>query len=180
MFVEYSYRNFPVVWEEVVDLESPRKYLCNFVGTVYPNSSREILIDVIRSSQFKERCYINERLEYGLFLCNFTLLFSCLYIFLYFISSGPQPVGVQCSLTSSLGEFPGYWDWLWYPGLQPVLVSVTFFHLPSSFHCFPFTPFHLGNWTSFVFLLYDRYISTHLVDPSITQFFIRLFSILGT
>jgi len=24
-------------------------------------------------------------------------------------------------LTSSLGEFPGYWDWLWYPGLPPML-----------------------------------------------------------
>jgi len=44
---------------------------------------------------------------------------------------GSTPEGVQCPLTSSLGEFPGYWDWLWYPGLLPVLVSITF---PFAFH----------------------------------------------
>jgi len=32
-------------------------------------------------------------------------------------SMGSAPVGVQCPLTSLLDEFPGYWDWLWYPGL---------------------------------------------------------------
>ena len=36
---------------------------------------------------------------------------------------GPAAVGVQCPITSSLVEFPGYWDWLRYPGLPPVLVS---------------------------------------------------------
>src|SRR6218665_1177862 len=41
-------------------------------------------------------------------------------------SLGTQPVSVQCPLTSSLGEFPGYWDWLWYPGLPPVFVSIAF------------------------------------------------------
>src|SRR6218665_3424182 len=40
------------------------------------------------------------------------------------LSMGSAPVGVQCPLTSSLGEFLGYWAaWLWYPGLPPVLVS---------------------------------------------------------
>src|SRR6218665_3603275 len=43
--------------------------------------------------------------------CGFFL--AMLYsIVLYCISLGPQPVGVQCPLTSSLGEFHGYWDWL--------------------------------------------------------------------
>ena len=29
--------------------------------------------------------------------------------------------------------FPGYWDWLWYPGLTPVVVSIAFsFHISSS------------------------------------------------
>src|SRR6218665_2238054 len=53
-------------------------------------------------------------------------------------SMGSTPVGVQCPLTSSLGEFPGYWDWLWYPGLSPVLVSIAFpfaFHISVFFHC---------------------------------------------
>src|SRR6218665_2962933 len=49
----------------------------------------------------------------------------------YGISLGPQPVGVQCPITSSLGEFADYWDWLWYPGLPPVLVSIAF---PFAFH----------------------------------------------
>ena len=40
------------------------------------------------------------------------------------------------SLPSSLGEFPGYWDWLWCPGLSPAFplpfhISV-FFHHSSS------------------------------------------------
>src|SRR6218665_3240211 len=46
-------------------------------------------------------------------------------------SMGSAPVGGQCPLTSSLGEFLGYWDWLWYPGLTPVLVSIA---LPFAFH----------------------------------------------
>ena len=52
------------------------------------------------------------------------------------ITLGPQPVGVQCPLTSSLGEFPGYWDWLRYPMLPPVLVSIAFSSSPSLSRCF--------------------------------------------
>src|SRR6218665_1169317 len=44
---------------------------------------------------------------------------------------GSAPVGAQCPLTSSLGEFLGYTDWLWYPRLSPVLVSIA---LPFAFH----------------------------------------------
>src|SRR6218665_652335 len=54
-------------------------------------------------------------------------------------SMGSAPVGVPCPLTSSLGEFPGYWDWLWYPGLPPgplVLVSIAFPLSPSISQCF--------------------------------------------
>src|SRR6218665_997186 len=46
-----------------------------------------------------------------------------------------MPVGVQCPISSSLGEFPSYWDWLWCPGLSPVLVSIT---LPFAFHTWCF------------------------------------------
>src|SRR6218665_1166179 len=46
-------------------------------------------------------------------------------------SMGSVPVGAQCPLTSSLGEFLSYRDWLWYPGLSPVLVSIA---LPFAFH----------------------------------------------
>src|SRR6218665_2141073 len=78
-----------------------------------------------------------------------------------------MPVGVQCPISSSLGEFPSYWDWLWCPGLSPVLVSIT---LPFAFHtwCFPFAL--ICHWISIVFLLYGRCIATHSVDPSFTHF----------
>ena len=54
----------------------------------------------------------------------------------------------QCPLVStapslphySLGEFLGYLDWLWYPGLPPVLVSIAF---PFAFHILVFFPFAL-------------------------------------
>src|SRR6218665_611974 len=85
-----------------------------------------------------------------------------------------MPVGVQCPIFSSLGEFPGYWDWLWCPGLSPVLVSI----IPFAFHtwCFPFAL--ICHWISIVFLLYGRCIATHLVDPSLTHF-LREFPGLG-
>src|SRR6218665_258712 len=82
---------------------------------------------------------------------------------------GSVPVGVQCPLTSSLGGFLGYWDWLWYPGKPPVLVSIAFpfaFHILVFFHSL-FFPCHR---ISFVFLLYHRRICTHSVDPSLTRF----------
>src|SRR6218665_4023851 len=63
-------------------------------------------------------------------------------------SMGSAPVGVPCPLTSSLGEFPGYWDWLWYPGLSPVLVSIAF---PFAFHIsVSHSLFFLCHWISFV------------------------------
>src|SRR6218665_574136 len=71
-----------------------------------------------------------------------------------------MPVGVQCPISSSLGEFPSYWDWLWCPGLSPVLVFIT---LPFAFHtwCFPFAL--ICRLISIVFLLYGRRIATHSV-----------------
>src|SRR6218665_526319 len=54
---------------------------------------------------------------------------------------GPAPVGAECPLTSSLGECLGYWDWLWYPGLSPVLVSIA---LPFAFHISVF-PIHCSS-----------------------------------
>src|SRR6218665_3993633 len=78
-----------------------------------------------------------------------------------------MPVGVQCPISSSLGEFPSYWDWLWCPGLSPVLVSIA---LPFAFHtwCFPFAL--ICRWISIVFLLYGRRIAIHSVYPSLTHF----------
>src|SRR6218665_1672980 len=69
-----------------------------------------------------------------------------------------MPVGVQCPISSSLGEFPSYWDWFWCSGISPVLVSIA---LPFALIC---------HWISIVFLLYGRRIATHSVDPSLTHF----------
>src|SRR6218665_1710046 len=82
---------------------------------------------------------------------------------------GSMPVGVLCPLTSSLGEFPDYQDWLWYPGLLPVLESIALsfpFHIWVLFHPLFFT----CHWISFLLLLYGRRICTHSVDPSLTHF----------
>src|SRR6218665_188574 len=75
-----------------------------------------------------------------------------------------MPVGVQCT---SLGEFPSHWDWLWCPGLSPVLVSIA---LPFTFHtwCFPFAL--ICHWISIVLLLFGQRIATNSVDPSLTSF----------
>ena len=75
----------------------------------------------------------------------------------------PQESNVQ-SLPHS---FPSYWDWLWCPGLSPVLLSIA---LPFAFHawCFPFAV--ICHWISIVFLLYGRRIATHSADPSLSHF----------
>src|SRR6218665_709431 len=62
-----------------------------------------------------------------------------------FVSNIPFP--------SSLGEFPGYWDWLWYPGLPPVLVSITFFPFAFHFVVFFHSLFFACPWIYFVSLL---------------------------
>src|SRR6218665_3143199 len=78
-----------------------------------------------------------------------------------------MPVGVQCPISSSLGEFPSYWDWL--------LVSWAFarigVHHPSLRFPYLVFPFALiCHWISIVFLLYGRRIATRSRDPSLTHF----------
>src|SRR6218665_3930259 len=62
------------------------------------------------------------------------------------------------ALTSSLGEFLGYRDWLWYTGLSPVFVSIA---LPFAFHI-PVFSIHSSSpayhWISFVYFLRWRYL----------------------
>src|SRR6218665_3092396 len=82
-------------------------------------------------------------------------------------SLGSTPVGVRCPIPSSLGGFPSFWDWLWCPGLSPVLVSIA---LPFAFHTWRFRFALICHWISIVFLLYGRRIATHSVDPSLTHF----------
>src|SRR6218665_2163680 len=74
-----------------------------------------------------------------------------------------MPVGVQCPISSSLGEFPSYRDWLWCPGLSPVLVSIALL-FPFHTWCFPFAL--ICHWISIVFLLFFLPLSTHFLSPS--------------
>uniref|UniRef100_A0A8C2VS67 Ribitol xylosyltransferase 1 n=1 Tax=Chinchilla lanigera TaxID=34839 RepID=A0A8C2VS67_CHILA len=56
-----TYRNFPVVeatWSMVYDA---RPYLCNFLGTVYKNSSREALMNILKQDGNDKLCWISAR-----------------------------------------------------------------------------------------------------------------------
>ncbi|XP_078075807.1 ribitol-5-phosphate xylosyltransferase 1 isoform X1 [Mustelus asterias] len=56
-----TYRNFPVVDLNNLMLHSSRPYLCNFLGTVYKGSSREILLDVLKRERLSTMCLISVR-----------------------------------------------------------------------------------------------------------------------
>ncbi|XP_054844862.1 ribitol-5-phosphate xylosyltransferase 1-like isoform X2 [Eublepharis macularius] len=45
-------------------LHTPRLYLCNFLGTVYKNSSRETLMEVLRQNELNKVCWISTREEW--------------------------------------------------------------------------------------------------------------------
>src|SRR6218665_1674986 len=90
------------------------------------------------------------------------------YIILYIhpsihCSMGSAPVGVQCPLTSSLGEFLGYGDGIWYPGLSLVLVSIT---LPFAFHISVFLFPLLHQPLDFIRLFFKVAVSAHRHQPS--------------
>lgn len=46
-----TYRGFGPLDSHKLDVESSRPYKCNFLGTVYPKSSRKILMDFIRKQK---------------------------------------------------------------------------------------------------------------------------------
>lgn len=54
-----TYRDFPFITKSEVDFSTKRKYKCNFLGTVYPNSTREILMLQLQRSKFK--CFVKGR-----------------------------------------------------------------------------------------------------------------------
>ena len=57
-----TYRKFPSVRLTAVDIKKPRKYKCNFMGTVYERSSREKLSQIINSRQdIRNICYMKIR-----------------------------------------------------------------------------------------------------------------------
>src|SRR6218665_1591938 len=78
---------------------------------------------------------------------------------------GSAPVGAQCPITSSLGEFLGYRYWLWYPGLSPVLVSIA---LPCAFHISEFF-IHSSSLDLIRVFFYGGGICTHHLPSSLFQ-----------
>lgn len=56
-----TYRKFPNVPILSVDVNQRRKYRCNFLGTVYPHSSRVELQSVIRQYKLDDICFVKTR-----------------------------------------------------------------------------------------------------------------------
>ena len=59
-----TYRNFSLVQIDKHLIKDERRYLCNYLATVYKQSSREELLQLIESSWFKERCHVAVRFEW--------------------------------------------------------------------------------------------------------------------
>ena len=56
-----TYRNFPNIPFLSVDVQNRRKFRCNFLGTVYPNSSRVVLQTVIQQFKLDDVCFVKMR-----------------------------------------------------------------------------------------------------------------------
>lgn len=59
-----TYRNFSNIKIDKHLIKDERRYLCNYLATIYKQSSREELLQLIESSWFKERCYVAVRFEW--------------------------------------------------------------------------------------------------------------------
>ncbi|XP_042555009.1 ribitol-5-phosphate xylosyltransferase 1 isoform X2 [Dipodomys spectabilis] len=57
----FRYRNFPVVEASWSMVHDERPYLCNFLGTVYENSSREALMDILKQDGYEKLCWVSAR-----------------------------------------------------------------------------------------------------------------------
>ncbi|XP_056622333.1 ribitol-5-phosphate xylosyltransferase 1 [Triplophysa dalaica] len=56
-----TYRNFPVITLNSQMVNSARPYLCNFLGTVYKNSSRETLMSIFKQKGMEKECLMLAR-----------------------------------------------------------------------------------------------------------------------
>ncbi|XP_020022818.2 ribitol-5-phosphate xylosyltransferase 1 isoform X1 [Castor canadensis] len=56
-----TYRNFPVVEASWSMLHDKRPYICNFLGTVYKNSSRQTLMDILKQDGNNKLCWVSAR-----------------------------------------------------------------------------------------------------------------------
>lgn len=58
------YRHFPVVTPNTQMVSTVRPYTCNFLGTVYKNSSRESLTGILKQNGLDKQCLTNAREKY--------------------------------------------------------------------------------------------------------------------
>ncbi|XP_008254954.1 ribitol-5-phosphate xylosyltransferase 1 isoform X1 [Oryctolagus cuniculus] len=56
-----TYRNFPLVETSWSIVYEERRYLCNFLGTIYENSSRQALMDILKQDEYSKRCWVSTR-----------------------------------------------------------------------------------------------------------------------
>ncbi|XP_069100893.1 ribitol-5-phosphate xylosyltransferase 1-like [Argopecten irradians] len=56
-----TYREFPKVKGNNVPVMNSRQYLCNFLGTIYKNSTRETLAQSLTSSSLGNSCFVKAR-----------------------------------------------------------------------------------------------------------------------
>ncbi|KAM9073309.1 ribitol-5-phosphate xylosyltransferase 1 [Megaptera novaeangliae] len=56
-----TYRNFPVVEANWSMLHNERPYLCNFIGTIYENSSRQALMNILKQDGNDKLCWVSAR-----------------------------------------------------------------------------------------------------------------------
>ncbi|XP_006886111.1 PREDICTED: transmembrane protein 5 [Elephantulus edwardii] len=56
-----TYRNFPVVEASWSMLHDERPYLCSFLGTVYENSSRQALMNILKQDGNDKLCWVSAR-----------------------------------------------------------------------------------------------------------------------
>ncbi len=74
-FFLYRYRHFPVVTLSGQMVKTARPYLCNFLGTMYKNSSRETLMAVLKQNGLEKDCLMHVREKY-VFLEVLSIIFS--------------------------------------------------------------------------------------------------------
>ncbi|XP_055468083.1 ribitol-5-phosphate xylosyltransferase 1 isoform X2 [Psammomys obesus] len=56
-----TYRKFPVVEASWSMLHDERPYICNFLGTVYENSSRQALMNILKQDGSDKLCWVSAR-----------------------------------------------------------------------------------------------------------------------
>ena len=58
----FSYRQFPLIKEEQLSPETPRKFMCNLRATIYPNSSRSDLYKFLKNNTLtSSQCHVKVR-----------------------------------------------------------------------------------------------------------------------